>query len=133
MAVKQVFLAFACFLFCQDPRESRMTSSPAQTESQNNLKTVVRTDANENPTESKVGELVYSVAFRKAARNAWRVTSNGTARYETGFSIDENGRPGELQISRFQSVDSLNHVNHVRLISRSNDLGTFHIHNNYGY
>jgi len=106
-----------------------MTSSPAQTEVQNNVKTVVRTDASENATES----LVYSVAFRKAARNAWRATSNGTARYETGFSIDENGRPGELQISRFQSVDSLNHINHVRLISRSNDLGTFHIHNNYTY
>ena len=112
---------------------ARMTSSPIRAEFQNNLKTVVRTDAGENATESKAGELVDSVAFRKAARNAWRATSNGTARYEAGFSIDENGRPGELQISRFQSVDSLNHVNHVRLVSRSNALGTFHIHNNYSY
>src|SRR5262249_14244755 len=129
MAVKQVFLAFAWFFFSQDPRETRMTSSPAQTEVQNNVKTVVRTDVSENATDSKVDALVYYVAFRKAARNAWRATSNGTARYETGFSIDENGRPGELQSSKFASDG----INHVRLISRSNALGTFHIHNNYAY
>ena len=102
---------------------------PVPVESQNNLKTVVRTDAAENVMERKTDELVYSAAFRKAARNAWRATWNGTARYETGFSIDEKGRPGELQSSEFATYDALRHV---RLVSRSNALGTFHVHNNYG-
>jgi len=128
--VKPAFLAVAwVLLLWQDPGQTRTTSSPDPAESQNNPKAVVQTDATENTTERKTDELVYSVAFRKAARNAWRATWNGTARYETGFSIDENGRPGRLQSSEFAPKEGLSHV---RLISKSNALGTFHIHNNYG-
>ena len=128
--MKPVFLSFAWFLLlCQDPLETKTANLLVQAEPQNNLRPVVPADASKNVTEGKIGELVYSVAFRKAARNAWRATWNGTSRYETGFSIDENGRPGELQSSEFASHDALSHV---RLISRSNALGTFHIHNNYG-
>jgi hypothetical protein len=86
-------------------------------------------DATENVTERETDELVCSVAFWKAARKAWRAIWNGTARYETGFSIDENGRPGELQSSEFATHDGLSHV---RLISRFNATDTFHSHNNYG-
>jgi len=128
--VKPVLLAFAWFLLlCQDPGQTRTTSSPVPAKSQNNLKTIVQTDATENTTERKTYELVNSVAFRRAARNAWRATWNGTAQYETGFSIDENGRPGVLQSSEFAPREGLSHVT---LISKSNALGTFHIHNNYG-
>jgi len=130
--VKPAFLAFAwVLLLCQEPGETGTTSSSVRAESQSNLKAVVRTEARENVKERTrtTDELVHSVAFRKAARNAWRATWNGTARYETGFSIDENGRPGELQSSEFAARDGLSHV---RIISRSNALGTFHIHNNYG-
>ena len=129
MVVKPAFFAVALvLLLCQEPGQTRTTSSPVPAESQKNLKTV-QTDATENTTERKTDELVYSVAFRKAARSAWRATWNGTARYETGFSIEENGRPGVLQSSEFAPKEGLSHV---RLISKSNALGTFHIHNNYG-
>jgi hypothetical protein len=128
--VKPAFLAFAwVLLLCQDPAQIRTTSSPVRAESQNDLKAVEQTDARENVTQRKTDELVHSVAFRKAARKAWRATWNGSARYETGFSIDETGRPGEVQSSEFASQGGLNHL---RLISKSNALGTFHIHNNYG-
>jgi hypothetical protein len=128
--VKPVFLACAWFLLlCREPLETATASLPVRAESQNNLKPVVPTDASKNVMERKLDELVYSVAFRKAARKAWRATWNGTARYETGFSIEENGRPGEMQSSEFASHDALSHL---RLISKSNALGTFHIHNNYG-
>jgi proteasome lid subunit RPN8/RPN11 len=104
-------------------------SSPTQAESKNTPNPNVRADAYANIEQKELDELEHSAAFRKAARNAWRATWNGTARYETGFSIDQNGRPGELQSSEFASYDRLSHV---AIISKSNALGTFHIHNNYG-
>jgi len=94
-----------------------------------NYSAVAQSPSQVSSGDRKTDEVVCSVAFRKAARNAWRATWNGTARYETGFSIDENGRPGGLQSSEFATHDGLSHV---RLVSRSKALGTFHIHNNYG-
>jgi hypothetical protein len=129
VAVKPVLLAFAWFLLlCQDPGETSTTGWTVREEFQNGPQPVL-SDESKTIAERKMDELVHSVAFRKAARKAWRATWNGTARYETGFSIDENGRPGELQSSEFAFQGGLSHL---RLVSKSNALGTFHIHNNYG-
>jgi len=122
--VKSVIPVFAWFvLLCQDPGETSSTSWAVREESQNGPQPVL-SDESKTISDKTMDELVRSMAFRKAARKAWRATWNGTAQYETGFSIDENGRPGEMQSSEFASQGGLSHL---RPISKSNALGTFHI------
>ncbi len=131
-----VLLAFACFLlFSQEPTYTESgtarSSVPAEyrTEAKNDLKLVADVHIDGKATDRNTAQLVYSAPFRKAARDAWRATRDGNSRYETGFSIDENGRPGKLQSSEFAPKDAFNHL---RIVSKSNAVGTFHIHTRYG-
>lgn len=131
-----VLLAIACFLlFFQDSTytEPRTASSPVpteyRTEAKNNLKLVAVAHTEGKAADRNTDQLVYSAPFRKAARDAWKAARNGTARYETGFSIDQNRRPGKLQSSEFAPKDAFNHL---RIVSKSSAVGTFHIHTRYG-
>lgn len=117
-------LSFHLLAVCEKAR----TTLAVQTESRSNPRPVMQTDASDNSGDRKMDEILHSAAFRKAARDAWRATLDGTARYETGFYIDERGLPGPQQSSEFAD----NGINHIKLAFRSDALATFHIHNNYG-
>jgi hypothetical protein len=117
-------LSFHLLAVCEKAR----TSLAVQTESRSNPRPVMRTDASDNSGNRKMDEIVHSAVFRKAAQDAWRATLDGTARYETGFYINERGLPGPQQSSKFAD----NGINHIKLAFRSDALATFHIHNNYG-
>jgi hypothetical protein len=136
------FLAMACLaLLFQLPAEDdlgstvpgttassevplRVTSAsviPKEGRIQNDLRFIVET-----PTATGVVE--HSPAFRKAARDAWRATQNGTKPYEAGFSIDKDGRPGKIQTSMGAPGDA---VHHLKIISNSTAMGTLHVHNKF--
>ena len=71
----------------------------------------------------------HSAPFRKAAEEAWRATHNGDAPFEAGFSINDDGHPGKLQLSLFEAVDA---ATHLTLVSSTSALGTLHVHNKFG-
>ena len=74
-------------------------------------------------------DLEHSVAFRKAAKNAWNATRNGTEAIEAGFSIDQYGRPGKIQTSMGDRGDA---AHNLKIISSSTAMGTLHVHNKFG-
>src|SRR5258708_39376559 len=51
-----------------------------------------------------------SAAFRRAAKDAWHATRNGTKAIEAGFSIDRDGRPGKIQTSMGAPGDAAHHL-----------------------
>jgi hypothetical protein len=71
----------------------------------------------------------HSAAFRKAAKDAWHATRNGTMAIEAGFSIDRDGRPGKIQTSMGAPGDA---AHHLKLTSSSTAMGTLHVHNKFG-
>jgi hypothetical protein len=70
-----------------------------------------------------------SVPFRKAAEEAWRATQNGDAPFEAGFSINNDGRPGKVQLSLFSTSNA---ATHLVIASNASALGTLHVHNRFG-
>jgi len=134
--MSSALLALACFLFlAQDPAttipENIAASTPGevQMEARNNLKPVLNSLNLTEVEDSKNPDLEHSDAFRKAAEQAWRATHNGSAPFEAGFSIDENGRPGNIQLSIFAAVNAKTHLS---IASSSTALGTLHVHTKYG-
>lgn len=70
-----------------------------------------------------------SFPFRKAAEEAWRAARNGDAPFETGFSFDQHGHPGKVQLSILPTVDA---PTHLSLVSSPSALGTLHVGNRFG-
>jgi len=73
--------------------------------------------------------LEHSGAFKKAAKDAWNATRNGTKAIEAGFSIDQYGRPGKIQTSMGDRGDA---AHNLKIISSSTAMGTLHVHNKFG-
>jgi hypothetical protein len=74
-------------------------------------------------------DLEHSGAFKKAAKDAWNATRNGTKAIEAGFSIDQYGHPGKIQTSMGDRGDA---AHKLKLISSSTAMGTLHVHNKFG-
>ena len=70
-----------------------------------------------------------SAPFRKAAEEAWRATRNGDAPFEAGFSIDQDGHPGKVQLSLFATASA---ATHLSIASNQSALGTLHVHDKFG-
>ena len=137
------FLAMACLaLLFQLPAEEDLGSTGSRTTASSELPLRV-TSASVIPEEGRIqNDLRFSVdtgtatsvvehstAFRKAARDAWHATHNGTKPYEAGFSIDKDGRPGKIQSSMGALGDA---AHHLKIISSSTAIGTLHVHNKFG-
>jgi hypothetical protein len=85
-----------------------------------------------NPAATKEVQkaaMEHSGAFRKAAKDAWNATRNGTKALEAGFSIDQYGRPGKIQTSMGDRGDA---AHNLKIISSSTAMGTLHVHNKFG-
>jgi hypothetical protein len=80
-------------------------------------------------TLNPMGFASHSLPFRKAAEVAWRATQNGDAPFEAGFSINNDGSPGKLQLSLFAASHA---ATHLSIASDSSALGTLHVHNRFG-
>ena len=137
------FLAMACLaLLFQLPTEDDLGSTASSATASSGLPVRV-TSGSVIPEEGRIqDELRFSVntgtatsvvehspAFRKAARDAWHATRNGTKPYEAGFSIDKDGRPGKIQTSMGALGDA---AHHLKIISSSTAIGTLHVHNKFG-
>jgi hypothetical protein len=103
-------------------RVSPVSVIPEEGRIQNDLRFIVE-------TSTATGVVEHSAAFRKAARDAWHATHNGTKPYEAGFSIDKDGRPGKIQTSMGALGDA---AHHLKIISSSTAIGTLHVHNKFG-
>jgi hypothetical protein len=71
----------------------------------------------------------HSAPFRKAAEQAWRATHNGDAPFEAGFSIENDGHPGKVQLSIFTTVEA---ATRLTIVSGPSAMGTLHVHNKFG-
>lgn len=71
----------------------------------------------------------HSTSFRQVAEKAWRATHNGDADFEAGFSIDQQGHAGKVQLSIFETVGRATHLN---INAGPESLGTLHVHNRFG-
>ncbi len=131
--MSSVLLTFVCFLcFSQNPatdQASTSTTPAVPLEARNHLEPVPIPVIPAKVTADKSADLEHSATFRKAAEEAWRATRNGTSPYEVGFSIDQDGRPGKIQLSMFATVNA---KTHLRIASSPAALGTLHVHTRYG-
>jgi hypothetical protein len=75
-----------------------------------------------------MAELEHSAAFRKAAADARHATQNGDLTFETGFAVDQEGRPRKLQSRIFAPAEN---VRRLRIVISSRSVATFHVHNKF--
>jgi len=130
-------LAFACvLLFAQAPVETGLGEEATAIRSEreisvenNRVQPLRASDRTTEVMDHKMTDLEHSRAFKKAAEDAWHAAHNGSAPFETGFAIDENGRPGKLQSSIFAPDEN---AHHLRLVFSPTCMATFHVHNKFG-
>ncbi len=130
-------VGFTCILlFAQAPAEAQLAYSDSPNlaaRTDGVVKDDLRPSANARNTAGtlykKMTELEHSAAFRKAAADAWHATQNGDAAFETGFAVEQEGRPGKLKSSIFAPDEN---VRRLRLVISSTSIATFHIHNKFG-
>ena len=121
-------------LFSQDPSTDQANAIPAapagaQLGAESNSVPALNRVNPAKPAIDKTSALEHSAGFRKAAEEAWRATHNGAAPFEAGFSIDKDGRAGQIQLSIFETVNA---KTHLRIVSSSTALGSLHVHTKYG-